>query len=303
MNKIAKNILIGSIITIAGAIATQNVVGGLLYHEYKIKTYYEKDDKSRKNQDFMVLLHGIYGKSSDMESIAQKFKNDYRIINIQYPTTKDTAEEIVERYIKSNIEDINGQIYADNLHRKIENQYYEIDENGKRKNKKNDENTQKNIKINFVAHSMGTGILRYYLKENPLENLGKVVFISPPSHGSHLADVPFVDKLPVMLGKVVPQFSTKKDSFVNQLGEPNYDYMILIGNKTNNPLYSMIIRGKDDGMVPLETAKMESDNFKIINNTTHTSILKDNRTMKEISDFLKSPDIKENDEKKDNKTN
>ena len=43
--------------------------------------------------------------------------------------------------------------------------------------------------------------------------------------------------------------------------------------------------------------------WKIINNTTHTSILKDNRTMKEISDFLKSPDIKENDEKKDNKTN
>ena len=30
MNKIAKNILIGSIITIAGAVATQNVVGGLL---------------------------------------------------------------------------------------------------------------------------------------------------------------------------------------------------------------------------------------------------------------------------------
>ena len=146
MNKIAKNILIGSIITIAGAVATQNVVGGLLYHEYKIKTYYEKDDKSRKNQDFMVLLHGIYGKSSDMESIAQKFKNDYRIINIQYPTTKETAEEIVERYIKPNIENINGQIYADNLHRKIENQYYEIDENGKRKDKKNDENVQKNIK-------------------------------------------------------------------------------------------------------------------------------------------------------------
>ena len=139
MNKIAKNILIGSIITVAGAVATQNVVAGILYHEYKIKTYYEKDDKSRKNQDFMVLLHGIYGKSSDMENIAQKFKNDYRIINIQYPTTKETAEEIVEIYIKPNIEDINGQIYADNLHRKIENQYYEIDENGKRKDKKNDE--------------------------------------------------------------------------------------------------------------------------------------------------------------------
>ena len=148
-----------------------------------------------------------------------------------------------------------------------------------------------------MAHSMGTGILRYYLKENPLENLGKVVFISPPSHGSHLADVPFVDKLPSMLGKVVPQFSTKKDSFVNQLGEPDYDYMILIGNKTNNPLYSMIIRGKDDGMVPLKTAKMKSDNFKIIENTTHTSILKDKRTMKEISEFFKSSDLNKEKEK------
>ena len=301
MKKIAKNILIGSVITVAGVATTQNIVAGLLYHDYKVKTYYEKDDKSRQNQDFIVLLHGIYGKNSDMESIAQNFKKDYRIINIQYPTTKETAEEIAELYIKPNIENIEGQIYAQNLQKNIANRYYEIDGNGKRKDKKNNENVQKNIKVNFVAHSMGTGILRYYLKENPMENLGKVVFISPPSHGSHLADVPFVDKLPFMLGKVVPQFSTKKDSFVNQLGEPNYNYMILIGNKTNNPLYSMIIQGKDDGMVPIETAKMESDNFKIINNATHTSILKDKRTMKEISDFLKSSDTKENDEKKDDK--
>ena len=307
MKKIAKNILIGSVITVTGAAIAQNVIAGLLYHDYEIKTYYEKNDKSRQNQDFIVLLHGIYGKNSDMESIAQNFKKDYRIINIQYPTTKETAEEIAKLYIKPNIENIEGEIYAENLHQKIENQYYEIDENGKRKDKKNNENLHKNIKINFVAHSMGTGILRYYLKENPLENLGKVVFISPPSHGSHLADVPLVDKLPFMLGKVVPQFSTKKDSFINQLGEPTYDYMILIGNKSNNPLYSMIIRGKDDGMVPVETAKMESDNFKVINNTTHTSILKDKRTMREISNFLKSSEMdknkkKENDEKKDDKT-
>ena len=59
----------------------------------------------------------------------------------------------------------------------------------------------------------------------------------------------------------------------------------------------MIIRGKDDGMVPLKTAKMKSDNFKIIENTTHTSILKDKRTMKEISEFFKSSDLNEEKEK------
>lgn len=293
MKEIMKDILIGSTFKAAEIVIAKNIIAKLLYHEYKVKIYYTKNDDSRKNQDFLVLLHGIYGKSSDMESIAQNFKDNYRIINIQYPTTKETAEEISDLYIEPNIENIKEQIFSENFHKKIENQYYEIDENSNKINK----NFNQNVKINFVAHSMGTGILRYYLKENPLENLGKVVFISPPSHGSHLADVPFVDKLPSMLGKVVPQFSTKKDSFVNQLGEPDYDYMILIGNKTNNPLYSMIIRGKDDGMVPLKTAKMKSDNFKIIENTTHTSILKDKRTMKEISEFFKSSDLNKEKEK------
>jgi len=293
MKEIMKDILIGSTFKAAEIIIAKNIIAKLLYHEYKVKIYYKKNDDSRKNQDFLVLLHGIYGKSSDMESIAQNFKDNYRIINIQYPTTKETAEEISDLYIEPNIENIKEQIFSENFHKKIGNQYYEIAENSNKINK----NFNQNIKINFVAHSMGTGILRYYLKENPLENLGKVVFISPPSHGSHLADVPFVDKLPSMLGKVVPQFSTKKDSFVNQLGEPDYDYMILIGNKTNNPLYSMIIRGKDDGMVPLKTAKMKSDNFKIIENTTHTSILKDKRTMKEISEFLKNSDLNKEKEK------
>ena len=293
MKEIMKDILIGSTFKAAEIIIAKNIIAKLLYHEYKVKIYYKKNDDSRKNQDFLVLLHGIYGKSSDMESIAQNFKDNYRIINIQYPTTKETAEEISDLYIEPNIENIKEQIFSENFYKKIGNQYYEIAENSNKINK----NFNQNIKINFVAHSMGTGILRYYLKENPLENLGKVVFISPPSHGSHLADVPFVDKLPSMLGKVVPQFSTKKDSFVNQLGEPDYDYMILIGNKTNNPLYSMIIRGKDDGMVPLKTAKMKSDNFKIIENTTHTSILKDKRTMKEISEFFKSSDLNKEKEK------
>ena len=288
-----KDILIGSTFKAAEIIIAKNIIAKLLYHEYKVKIYYKKNDDSRKNQDFLVLLHGIYGKSSDMESIAQNFKDNYRIINIQYPTTKETAEEISDLYIEPNIENIKEQIFSENFHKKIGNQYYEIAENSNKINK----NFNQNIKINFVAHSMGTGILRYYLKENPLENLGKVVFISPPSHGSHLADVPFADKLPSMLGKVVPQFSTKKDSFVNQLGEPDYDYMILIGNKTNNPLYSMIIRGEDDGMVPLKTAKMKSDNFKIIENTTHTSILKDKRTMKEISEFFKSSVLNKEKEK------
>ena len=135
MKEIMKDILIGSTFKAAEIIIAKNIIAKLLYHEYKVKIYYKKNDDSRKNQDFLVLLHGIYGKSSDMESIAQNFKDNYRIINIQYPTTKETAEEISDLYIEPNIENIKEQIFSENFHKKIGNQYYEIAENSNKINK------------------------------------------------------------------------------------------------------------------------------------------------------------------------
>ena len=138
MNEIIKDILIGSTVKVAEVVVAKNVITKLLYHNYEVKIYYEKNDESRKNQDFLVLLHGIYGKSSDMESIAQNFKSNYRIINIQYPTTKETAEEISDLYIEPNIENIKEQIFSENFHKKI------------------NKNFNQKIKINFLAHSKST---------------------------------------------------------------------------------------------------------------------------------------------------
>ena len=58
-----------------------------------------------------------------MESIAQNFKDNYRIINIQYPTTKETAEEISDLYIEPNIENIKEQIFSENFHKKINKKF------------------------------------------------------------------------------------------------------------------------------------------------------------------------------------
>ena len=64
--------------------------------------------------------------------------------------------------------------------------------------------------------------------------------------------------------------------------------MLLIGNKSNNPVYSAIIPGKDDGMVPLDGSKLDSCAYKVIDETSHTSILKDERTFNEIENYLKN---------------
>jgi triacylglycerol lipase len=222
-----------------------------LHHEYKVNEY-----KNTENSEYVVVFHGIYGTEKDMEPIAGILKDkNYNVVSIQYPTNIDNVEIITDKYIKPVIESLD-----------------------------------KDKKVNFVVHSMGSGILRHYLKHNgaDMENLGKVVFISPPSHGSGLADHPLSKILKDPLGEAVLQFSTKEDSFINKLGEPDYPCYVLIGNKSNNPLYSAIISGKDDGMVPLNDSKLDSCGYMVLDKATHTSILKDKRIFYEIENYLKN---------------
>lgn len=165
-----------------------------------------------------------------------------------------------------------------------------IEEQVKKLEKINLERRAKNLpelKLNFVVHSMGTCLLRYYLKENKLDSLGKVVLITPPSHGSQLSDNPIADLIPYFIGPAVKDMKTDKDSFVNQLGNPDYPCYILIADSSNNFLFSLFIKGKDDGMVPLESAGLEGTSLKTIENTTHTSILEKQETVDEILKFLK----------------
>lgn len=220
-----------------------------LYHDYKVKNYERKEE-----WEYVIVFHGIYGTEKDMKPIAEMLENkNYNVISIQYPTNIDNVEAITKKYIESVINEVDS-----------------------------------NNKVHFIAHSMGTGILRYYLKNNEVSNLGKVIFLSPPSHGSDLADNPISKLLKNPLGQAVFQFSKKEDSFINNLGNPDYSCYIMIGNKSNNPLYSALISGKDDGMVPLNGSKLDTCKYKVMEKTTHTSILKDNRTFLEIEEYLKN---------------
>ena len=237
----------------------------LLYHPYTVKKFGTFDG----NKDFIVIFHGVYGKSETLEPIAKELENrGYSGINIQYPTTDGTIEKLSEKYIIPNIEFISQTVKKSNIERKKKG--------------------LPEIKINFITHSMGTGILRYYLKTHKLDNSGKVIFLSPPAHGSELSDNPVADALKSTLGESVAQLKTSDNSFINSLGEPDYPCYVMIGNKSSNFLYSLIIPGVDDGMVPFKTSRLNNCKYRVIENATHTSILKDKRTIDEIIKYLGS---------------
>ena len=260
-----KKLTIAVIILIIITFTALKITKRLLYHPYNVSKFGTFD----KNKDVVIVFHGIYGKAKTLNHITDMLeKEGYSGINIQYPTTEDTVEEITEKYIAPNIESIVKTVEEENILRRKQG--------------------LPEIKINFIVHSMGTGVLRYYLKTHKLNNLGKVVFISPPSHGSQLSDNPISDIIKDTLGEAVKQFKTSSDSFVNSLGEPDYQCYVMIGNKSGNFLYSILIPGIDDGMVPFKTSRLNNCNYKVIENATHTSILKDKRTLNEIADYLKN---------------
>ena len=259
--KLTIAVIILVIITFTGLKITKR----LLYHPYNVTKFGTFD----KNKDVVIVFHGIYGKAKTLNAITDTLeKEGYSGINIQYPTTEDTVEKITEKYIAPNVESVIKTVEEENVIRRKQG--------------------LPEIKINFIVHSMGTGVLRYYLKTHKLNNLGKVVFISPPSHGSQLSDNPISDIIKDTLGDAVKQFKTSSDSFVNSLGEPDYQCYVMIGNKSGNFLYSILIPGIDDGMVPFKTSRLNNCNYKVIENATHTSILEDKRTLNEIADYLKN---------------
>ena len=260
-----KKLTIAVIILIIITFTALKITKRLLYHPYNVSKFGTFD----KNKDVVIVFHGIYGKAKTLNAITDTLeKEGYYGINIQYPTTEDTVEEITEKYIAPNVESVIKTVEEENVIRRKQG--------------------LPEIKINFIVHSMGTGVLRYYLKTHKLNNLGKVVFISPPSHGSQLSDNPISDIIKDTLGDAVKQFKTSSDSFVNSLGEPDYQCYVMIGNKSGNFLYSILIPGIDDGMVPFKTSRLNNCNYKVIENATHTSILEDKRTLNEIADYLKN---------------
>ncbi len=208
-------------------------------------------------KELIVLLHGILRSKHDMMFLKSYFeKNGYHTLNILYPSREQTLEEL------SNF-----------VHQKIIScPHY-----------------SKDTPLNFVTHSMGGLITRYYIAQYKPENLGKVVMLGPPNTGSEFADWLSDTKIlsPLFHGIFGPASGQLKTTHAHIDGDITYPLGIIAGNLSVNPLAPWVLVGEHDGIVPVERTKIAGMRDHIVMPATHSFMMFNKEVMAQALHFLK----------------
>jgi len=214
--------------------------------------------------DQVVLLHGLRRTDLSMirmEKALQEY--GYDVINVGYSSTDHVIEHLATEELAPAIEECC------------------LGREGR---------------VHFVTHSMGGIVLRYYLEANELDNLGRVVMLSPPNQGSEVAD--WVAENPLLqriLGPSTEQLGTGPEAMPSQLGPVDFELGIIAGSRTLNPMFSRMIPGVDDGKVSVERTKVEGMTDFLVVPHSHSYIMLSENVIAQVAHFLEHGEFRHDD--------
>lgn len=181
----------------------------------------------RAEDELVVLVHGLGRSDWAMWRFAQRLEDvGYHVCRLDYSTIGESVASVIAETTKQ----IDGCI----LHAP---------------------------KVHFVGHSLGGLVIRAYLQNNmPKEKkdkLGEVVLIGTPNKGSELADR-FSDSWLMSIGGGISRaLVTGPTSLGRSLAEADFNLGVIAGTKSSN-LTSKAFKGPNDGLVSVESTKLES---------------------------------------------
>lgn len=234
----------------------KNLLTCLLIVLFPVLSFAQNGDNANSG-DYVVVLHGIARSSSHMAPLAEFLsQNGYDVINMDYPSTDYRLDKLAKRT-------------SEQLATKL------ID---------------KDKTVHFVGYSMGGLLTRIILNKYRPENLGRVVQLAAPNHGSEVSD--FLENnwlYQKIYGPAGQQLVTRKqDDLAELLGKVDYELGVVAGNSTIDPISSTIIPNDDDGKVSIESTKVEGMKDHIVVSASHTFFPSNKQAQAQALYFLKN---------------
>jgi pimeloyl-ACP methyl ester carboxylesterase len=209
-------------------------------------------DARGPDQPTVVLLHGLGRGDRSMKPLAASLSDaGFRVVNLEYPT-RGRPDELI------GLLDIELRSCC-----------------------------AMTSQLNFVAHSLGGILVRAYLAYHEPPNLGRVVMLAPPNHGSEIADLARKPIFAWAVGPIVRDLGTNRDSLPNRLPAPYYEVGVIAGNRTLNPVGSALIPGPDDGAVSVERTRLDGMTDFITLPHSHTFIMRADEAAAQTEHFLR----------------
>jgi hypothetical protein len=206
----------------------------------------------------VVLLHGLIRTSSSMEPMAEALDEaGFLTFNVDYPSRDYRIEQLAPLAVDAGLAGCRAQAEVNTIH--------------------------------FVTHSLGGILIRQYLSEFDIVELGRVVMLGPPNQGSIAADkmrdVPGYDWIN---GPVGQQLGKGEDSVPLQLGPANFEVGIIAGNRSIDPITSAFLPDPDDGRVSVDDTLLDGmADFAVVEHS-HAFMMRMQEPIKLTIRFLKS---------------
>ncbi len=205
----------------------------------------------------VVLLHGLWPVSESMAELQSKLeRSGYQTSYVTYPSRQNTIPELAASAVGEGVASCRKQSARS---------------------------------IHFVTHSLGSILLRVYLQQTALPELGRVVMLGPPNQGSQLAEA--VQSWPLagwLLGPAGLALGTDESSLVQQLPPVDFELGVIAGTLAINPLGLLFIDGPNDSVVSVASTRVEGMDDHVVLPVLHSIMMRDNEVIDHSIHFLKT---------------
>jgi len=217
----------------------------------------EPETSVANEKDCAVLLHGMarsYRSMLAMQDALQKA--GYAVANEGYPSRRYAIEKLAPLAVKS------GLTECDRL--------------------------GATGRVHFVTHSLGGILIRHYAALFEIPRMGRVVMLAPPNQGSAAADRWRVfPGFGWINGPAAYQLGKGADSVPRRLPTPTFEFAVIAGDRSIDPITSAFLDNPDDGRVSVADTRLDGmREFRVVH-ATHAFMMRNREVIKLTLNFLR----------------